>query len=67
MTTTTDTTLEILKQDRKGRVESIFKNRNGVYLPRASMSRGMGLCADWLKPIYEIIRTGDGRRICAGG
>ena len=22
------------------------------------MSRWMGLCADWLKPIYEIIRTG---------
>ena len=40
------------------RQESIFENRNGVYLPRASMSRWMGLCADWLKPIYEIIRTG---------
>jgi len=40
------------------RQESIFENRNGVYLPRASMSRWMGLAADWLRPIYEIIRTG---------
>jgi len=40
------------------RQEAIFENRHGVYLPRASQARWMGLCADWLRPIYEIIRTG---------
>jgi transposase len=40
------------------RQESIFENRHGVYLPRASMARWMGLAADWLRPIYENIRTG---------
>lgn len=40
------------------RQESIFENRNGVYLPRASMCRWMALVADWMRPIYEIIRTG---------
>lgn len=40
------------------RQERIFENRHGVYLPRASMSRWMGMAADWLQPIYEIVRTG---------
>jgi len=40
------------------RQAAIFENRHGVYLPRQSMARWMGLAADWLKPIYEQIRTG---------
>ena len=32
--------------------------RHGVYLPRQSMARWVGLAADWLRPIYEQIRTG---------
>ncbi len=45
------------------RQEAIFRNRHGVYLPRQSMARWMGLAADWLRPIYEQIRTG----VMAGG
>ena len=45
------------------RQEAIFGNRHGVYLPRQSMARWMGLAADWLRPIYEHIRTG----VMAGG
>ena len=45
------------------RQEAIFGQRHGVYLPRQSMARGMGLAADWLRPIYEHIRTG----VMAGG
>jgi transposase len=40
------------------RQESIFESRHGVILSRQNMARWMGLVADWLKPIYEIIRTG---------
>jgi hypothetical protein len=40
------------------RQESIFVSRHGVYLSRQNMARWMGMAADWLKPIYEIIRTG---------
>jgi len=40
------------------RQESIFENRHRVYLPRASMARWMGLAADWLRPVYDNIRTG---------
>ena len=45
------------------RQQSIFRNRYGVHLPRQSMARWMGLAADWLRPIYEEIRTG----VMAGG
>ena len=45
------------------RQEAIFGNRHGVHLPRQSMARWMGLAADWLRPIYEKIRTG----VMAGG
>ena len=45
------------------RQEAIFGNRHGVHLPRQSMARWMGLAADWLRPIYEQIRTG----VMAGG
>jgi transposase len=40
------------------RQESIFANRHGVKIPRQNMVRWMELAADWLKPIYEQIRTG---------
>jgi transposase len=45
------------------RQEAIFGNRHGVHLPRQNMARWMGLAADWLRPIYEHIRTG----VMAGG
>jgi len=40
------------------RQEIIFESRYGVTLSRQNMARWMGLAADWLKPIYDIIRTG---------
>jgi transposase len=40
------------------RQEAIFAGRHGVHLPRQSLTRWMGLAADWLRPIYELIRTG---------
>jgi transposase len=40
------------------RQESIFRSRHRVTLSRQNMARWMGMVADWLKPIYEIIRTG---------
>jgi hypothetical protein len=45
------------------RQEQIFAHRHKVHLPRQSLTRWMELCADWLKPIYENIRTG----VMAGG
>jgi transposase len=45
------------------RQEQIFSQRHGVHLPRQTMARWVGLAADWLKPIYEQIRTG----VLAGG
>ena len=40
------------------RQEAIFAQRHGIHLPRQSLARWMGLAADWLRPIYELIRTG---------
>jgi transposase len=40
------------------RQEQIFLRRHQVHLPRQSLARWVGLAADWLKPIYEQIRTG---------
>ncbi len=40
------------------RQEQIFKRRHQVHLPRQSLARWVGLAAEWLKPIYEQIRTG---------
>lgn len=40
------------------RQETIFAQRHGVRIPRQNMVRWMALAADWLKPIYEQIRTG---------
>jgi transposase len=45
------------------RQQAIFRTRYGVHLPRQSMARWLGLAADWLRPIYEEIRTG----VMAGG
>ena len=45
------------------RQEQIFIRRYGVHLPRQTLARWVGLAADWLKPIYEHIRTG----VMAGG
>lgn len=40
------------------RQQQIYARRHGVHLPRQSLARWVGLAADWLKPIYEQIRTG---------
>jgi transposase len=40
------------------RQEQIYQQRHGVQLPRQSLARWVELAADWLKPIYEQIRTG---------
>lgn len=45
------------------RQEQIFAQRHKINLPRQTLSRWMELSADWLKPIYEAIRTG----VMAGG
>ena len=45
------------------RQEQIYASRHGVDLRRQTLARWMGLAADWLRPIYEQIRTG----VMAGG
>ncbi len=45
------------------RQEQIYAQRHGVHLPRQTLARWVELSADWLKPIYEHIRTG----VMAGG
>jgi transposase len=45
------------------RQEQIFAQRYKINLPRQSLARWVELVADWLKPIYEAIRTG----VMAGG
>lgn len=45
------------------RQEQIFSRRHQVQLPRQTFARWVALAADWLKPIYEQIRTG----VLAGG
>jgi transposase len=45
------------------RQEQIFLQRHRVHLPRQTLARWVELAADWLKPIYEQIRTG----VLAGG
>ena len=45
------------------RQEQIFERRHQVHLPRQTLARWVGLAAEWLKPIYEHIRTG----VMAGG
>lgn len=45
------------------RQEQIFAQRHKINLPRQTLVRWVELAADWLKPIYEHIRTG----VMAGG
>jgi transposase len=45
------------------RQEQIFAQRHKINLPRQTLARWVELCADWLQPIYEQIRTG----VMAGG
>ena len=45
------------------RQEQIYAQRHGVQLHRQTLMRWVELAADWLKPIYEQIRTG----VMAGG
>jgi transposase len=45
------------------RQEQIYAQRHGVQLHRQTLARWVELAADWLKPIYEQIRTG----VMAGG
>ena len=45
------------------RQERIYATRHGVELPRQTMARWVGLAADWLRPIYDLILTG----VMAGG
>jgi transposase len=40
------------------RQEQIFQQRYGINIPRQTMARWMELGADWLRSIYEEIRTG---------
>ena len=45
------------------RQESIYSSRHGVMLPRQTMARWVELAADWLRPVYQAIRSG----VMAGG
>jgi transposase len=45
------------------RQEHIYSRRHGVPLARQTLARWVELAADWLRPIYEQIRTG----VLAGG
>jgi transposase len=45
------------------RQEQIYAQRHQVQISRQSLARWVELAADWLKPIYEQIRTG----VMAGG
>ncbi len=45
------------------RQEQIYAQRHQVHLSRQTLARWVELAADWLKPIYEQIRTG----VMAGG
>lgn len=45
------------------RQEQIFAQRHKINLPRQTLARWVELSADWLRPIYEHIRTG----VLAGG
>jgi transposase len=45
------------------RIEQILAQRYKINLPRQTLARWMELCADWLMPIYQHIRTG----VMAGG
>jgi len=40
------------------RQEQIYSQRHKINIPRQTLARWVELCADWLRPIYEQIRTG---------
>jgi transposase len=40
------------------RQEHIYKQRYSVALPRQTLARWVELAADWLRPVYEQVRTG---------
>lgn len=40
------------------RQEQILARRHGINLPRQTLARWVGLAAEWLKPIYQQIKTG---------
>lgn len=40
------------------RQADIYTRRHGVPLPRQTLARWVELAADWLRPIYEQVRTG---------
>ncbi len=40
------------------RQEQIFTTRHDVKIPRQTMVQWLGMAANWLRPIYEHIRTG---------
>jgi transposase len=39
------------------RQEQIFKTRHAVMIPRQTLARWMMLAADWLRPLYRVIKT----------
>ena len=39
------------------RQEAIYWSRHQVWLPRQTMAEWVGLAAEWLQPIYELIRN----------
>lgn len=45
------------------RQERIYATLHGVNLPRQTLARWVELAADWLRPVYQQIRTG----VLAGG
>jgi transposase len=45
------------------RQEQIYRLRHGIDIPRQSMARWLVWAADWLRPVYEGLRTG----VLAGG
>jgi len=45
------------------RQEQIYATRHAIAIPRQSSARWLGLAADWLRPICELIHTG----VMAGG
>lgn len=45
------------------RQEQILARRHGINLPRQTLARWVGLAAEWLKPVYQQIKTG----VMAGG
>jgi hypothetical protein len=40
------------------RQEQILARRHGIHLPRQTLARWVELAADWLRPIYQQIKTG---------